>query len=90
MHLSIELYFLNEKKLTLHTPKTEGRGGGVNFAILQFFICKFKKMFAARKSWGLEGWPLPDSTCLIVMSDFAKKRGGEPPAPPVPVPKYDL
>lgn len=28
MHLSIELYFLNEKKLTLHTPKTEGRGGG--------------------------------------------------------------
>lgn len=27
MHLSIELYFLNEKKLTLHTPKTEGRGG---------------------------------------------------------------
>lgn len=47
-------------------------------------------MFAVRKSWGLGGWPLPDTMCLIVMSDFAKKRGGEPPAPLVPMPKYDL
>lgn len=37
-----------------------------------------------------EGEPLPDATCPIVMSNFAKIKWGAyptPPPPPVPTPK---
>lgn len=59
----------------------KGGGGGSlmlqDFVILQLFICKFKKMMFRKKKWRGGGWPLPNATCLIVMSNFAKKGGGK-------------
>lgn len=57
-------------------------GGQLRDTSIFLFVKIEEIMFAARqKKTGGGGVSLPDATCLIVMSNFEKKRGGAKPPP---------